>query len=57
MAIKTKVKHVFRRRRVREIPREPGRGDFGGGPDGGVREPRDPKGNPPADAVARPEPR
>ena len=57
MAIKTKVKHVFRRRRVREFPHEPGKGDLGGGPDGGVREPRTPKGSQPADAVAQPEPR
>lgn len=57
MAIKTRVKHALRRRRFRQIPREPGKGDFGGGPDGGVREPRNPKGSPPADAVARPEPR
>jgi hypothetical protein len=56
MAITTKVKRIFRRRRPFSIPREPGKGEFGDGP-GGVREPRNPKGNPPADAIQIPEPR
>jgi hypothetical protein len=57
MAITTKVKRAFRRRRTREFRREPGKGELGGGPDGGVREPRNPKGGPPEDAIQIAEPR
>jgi hypothetical protein len=59
MGISTKVKRVFRRRSLSRIPREPGRGDpgWGSGPEGGVREPRNPQGNPPADAISLPEPK
>lgn len=57
MGIKTKVKRVLRNRNLAKVPRvrEPGKGDW---PDeGGVREPRRPKDQPPADAMQLPEPK
>ena len=57
MGISTKVKRVFRRR-TRLTLHGPGPYDPGWdpGPDGGVREPRNPQGNPPADAIQLAEP-
>jgi hypothetical protein len=61
MGIKTKVKHALRNRRATPARRrEPGKWEFpdsDGYGDGGVREPRRPKGGPPADTISLPEPR
>jgi hypothetical protein len=57
MGFSTKVKRVFRRRTLLTVHREPGRGDPGWGPEGGVREPRNPQGNPPVDSIQLPEPK
>jgi len=53
----TKVKHALRSRKARHRFREPGGPDWPPGPDGGVREPRRPKGSPPQDSIELAEPR
>jgi hypothetical protein len=59
MTVKQRVKHALRPRRVRKMERrrEPGGPDWPAGPDGGVREPRRPKGSPPQDSIELAEPR
>ena len=53
-SVKQRVKHLFRRRGRVRVPREPG---WPGLPEGGVREPRKPKGAPPEDSISLSEPR
>ncbi|GAA2035478.1 hypothetical protein GCM10009839_40250 [Catenulispora yoronensis] len=54
--MKQRVKRALRSRKARKILKEPGGPDFWSGPDGGVREPRRPKGSPPQDSIQLKEP-
>ncbi|ACU69810.1 hypothetical protein Caci_0877 [Catenulispora acidiphila DSM 44928] len=57
MTVKTRVKRIMRSKKARQRDRERGGRDWPGGPDGGVREPRRPKGTPPQDSIQLAEPR
>jgi hypothetical protein len=59
MTVKQRVKHALRSRKTRkQWFREPGGPGWPpAGPDGGVREPRRPKGTPPQDSIELAEPR
>lgn len=57
MTVKQRVKRALRGRKIRKVLKEPGGPDWPAGPDGGVREPRRPKGTPPQDSIQLTEPR
>jgi hypothetical protein len=56
MTVKQRVRRALRFGKHR-IRIEPGGPDWPAGPDGGVREPRRPKGTPPQDSIKLVEPR
>jgi len=55
MTVKQRIKHALRSSKMRK--KEPGGPNWPAGPDGGVREPRRPKGSPPQDSMHMAEPR
>ncbi|GAA1963248.1 hypothetical protein GCM10009838_20380 [Catenulispora subtropica] len=57
MTVKQRVKRALRSRKARRISKEPGGPGWPGEPEGGVREPRRPKGSPPQDSIELAEPR
>lgn len=57
MTVKQRVKRVLRSRKARKILKEPGGPGWLADPDGGVREPRRPKGSPPQDSIQLVEPK
>jgi len=59
MTVKQRVRRALVGRKARKILKKGGGQGFGGqaGPDGGVREPRRPKGSPPQDSIELAEPR
>jgi hypothetical protein len=57
MTVKQRVKRALRSRKARRVLKEPGSPDWLNGPDGGVREPRRPKGSPPQDSIQLVEPK